>query len=144
MKHHAAPARRRNTKAHLLPMPGRDADAMALHIRLALEAVKRGQAGRHEATLLAQSVLVTGFLTEAGYGCLDMAFIRQAEEDMLALLDHGERTGRWTMPGALITPVTQVINEHDRQLREVRFGALVDANRRLDLLIAASLRKLSM
>lgn len=77
-------------------MPREDADALCLQSRLALEAVRGQRAARHETIVLAQTVLLTSFLTESGHGLLDLPFVRQVEEAVLAILDAGKRAASGT------------------------------------------------
>ncbi|TCK32620.1 hypothetical protein B0G84_8438 [Paraburkholderia sp. BL8N3] len=133
----------RTAKAFLLPMHRRDADAMSLQFRVALENVRRQRAGRQEATCLAQVVLLTSFLTEEGHGEIDLHYIREVENDVLAMLDHGEATGEWEFPQAMLDPLTAIVNEHDRQLREVRLAAVAAATERLDRLVGSLPKRLT-
>jgi hypothetical protein len=125
----------RGSKALLLPMPRADAEAMALQVRLSFEAVRNQRGSRADAICMAQSVLLTSFLTEKGHGLLDLEAIRKVEVDVLAELDRNGVGNGWNFPDQLLQPLLDVVNEHDRQLREVRFGAIVDALERLDRLI---------
>nr|WP_132459038.1 Fis family transcriptional regulator [Paraburkholderia sp. BL8N3] len=124
-------------------MPRRDADAMSLQFRIALENVRRRRSGRREATCLAQVVLLTSFLTEKGHGEIDLPYIRAVENDVLAILDHGESTGEWEFPQAMLDPLTAVVNEHDRQLRDVHLAAIAEATERLGRLIRSLPEKLT-
>jgi len=124
-------------------MPRRDADAMSLQFRIALENVRQRRSGRREATCLTQVVLLTSFLTEKGHGEIDLSNIRAVENDVLAILDHGEATGEWEFPQAMLDPLTAIVNEHDRQLREVRLAAIAAATERLDRLLASLPQKLA-
>lgn len=128
---------RAQSKRFLLPMPRHDADALCLRSRIALESARGGRAGSHETTILAHTVLLTSFLTEAGHGVLDMSFARQVEKAVLANLDAGKATGEWKFSYAFVESLTTVINEYDRQMREVRFGQVLAASQRLDRMIAS-------
>jgi hypothetical protein len=110
---------------------------LCLQSRLALEAVRGQRAARQEAIILAQTVLLTSFLTESGHGLLDLSFVRQVEEAVLAILDVGKKSGEWDFGEWLVESLTTVVNEHDRQLREVRFGHIVVATERLDRMVAS-------
>lgn len=127
-----------NSKRFLLPMPRSESDALCLQSRLALEAVRGGRAARHETNVLAQTVLMTSFLTEAGHGLLDLSFVRQVGEAVLAILDAGKITDEWIFNETTIESLITIVNEHDRQLREVRFGEVHKATQRLDRMIAAA------
>jgi hypothetical protein len=83
-------------------------------------------------------VLLTGFITEAGHGLLDLSFVKEVERGVLALLDRGAATGDWNVPDTLLEPLPSVINEHDRQLREVRLGVVTTAVERLERMIVSA------
>jgi hypothetical protein len=130
-KNVAATTRNRAAKAYWLPLPRRDAQTIILQYRLALEAIRRDEASRTDAQCIAQAVLLTRLLTEVGYGKLDETIIRDTEEDVLAMLDLGASSGIWRYPATGFARLTQVVNEHDRQLREVNLSALIACNERL-------------
>ncbi|WP_061178539.1 hypothetical protein [Caballeronia pedi] len=121
-------------------MPRRDADALALQYRLILEAVRCQRAERRDAVSMAHVVLFTLFLTEAGHGLLDAAYLRKVEGELAGVLKHGEATGEWGFPSSLIEPLTIIVNEHDRQLHEVRLAEIAAATRRLDQRRAIAMR----
>jgi hypothetical protein len=118
-------------------MPREDADALCLPARIALESARGGRAGTHETTILAHTVLITSFLTEAGHGVLDLSFVRQVEEAVLATLDAGKASGQWQFSEPFLESLTTIVNEYDRQMREVRFGQVLAATERLDRMIAS-------
>ena len=53
---------------------------------------------------------------------LELAFVRQVEEAVLAILDAGKATGEWHFREAFVESLTAIVNEYDRQLREVRLA----------------------
>jgi hypothetical protein len=121
-------------------MPRDEADRLSLQSRIALEAVRSHRAGVQETTVIAQTVLLTSFLTEAGHGAMALDDVRQAERSVLKILDSGKATGEWLFDDALIDALTRIVNEHDRQLREVRFGEVFEATTRLDRLVTTAQR----
>lgn len=131
------------SKVMLLPMPQKDADEMGLQSRLAFEAVLHGKASRRDVLGVVQATLLTGFITEAGHGLLELGFIRQVEDEVLSILHSGEKDATWEFSEALLTSLRQIINEHDRQLRETRLGIVIAAVQKLDRRIASSSSKLS-
>jgi hypothetical protein len=131
---------RHQTKRFLLPMPRDDADRLSLQSRIALEAVRSRCAGIQEATVIVQTVLLTSFLTEAGHGLLHLDDVRETERSVLKALDFGKETGEWVFDDVLIEALTSIVNEHDRQLREVRFGEVFEATTRLDRMVTAAQR----
>jgi hypothetical protein len=56
-------------------------------------------------------------------------------------LDHGAASGDWTVPEELLDLLPSVINEHDRQLREVRLGVVATAVERLERMIVSVLTR---
>lgn len=120
-------------------MPRRESDTMSLRSRLAFEAMRSQRPTATDVLNVAQTVLLTSFITEAGHGLLDLTLIRQVEEEVLALLDSGKTTDDWITPETLLEPLASVINEHDRQLREVRLGVVKAACERLDRMVTSAL-----
>ncbi|SAK86165.1 hypothetical protein AWB75_05794 [Caballeronia catudaia] len=119
-------------------MPRHDADTVILQCRLALEVMRQGGASRTEAQCIAHAVLLTRLLSEVGHGLLDPDIIREAEEGMLAMLDAGAQTGEWRLSEARLPGLMAIVNEHDRQLREVRLADIIACNERLERFIAAT------
>src|SRR6202012_4270652 len=125
----------RHKRILYLPMARSAADEITLPCRLSLEAIRQGRADSRCAHCVAQAVLLSGFLTQAGHGLLDSAVLNGAEREISTLLDHGRSTGEWRFPEALVDVLTEIINEYDRQLRETRLQAVLDASDRLERLI---------
>ncbi|SAL83311.1 Fis family transcriptional regulator [Caballeronia arvi] len=119
-------------------MPQRDADTVILQYRLALEVIRKGGASQTEAQCIAHAVLLTRLLSEVGHGLLDPEIILEAEEGMLAMLDAGAQTGEWRISETKLPGLTAIVNEHDRQLREVRLADIIACNERLERFIAAT------
>lgn len=111
---------------------------MSLRSRLAFEAMRSQRPTAADVLNVAQTVLLTSFVTEAGHGLLDVSFIQEVEEEVLALLDRGKATDDWFVSGALVERLSSVINEHDRQLREVRLGVVKAACERLDRMVTSA------
>jgi hypothetical protein len=132
--------RQRNAKVYWLPMPRREAEIIVMQYRLAIENLRRGRAGQIEAQCLAQAVLLANMLTGMGYGKLEPSVIREVLEDLLAMLEHGGATGEWRFPDSGLARLVIVVNEHDRQLREVHLAAFVDCNERLQGMVDSVLR----
>ena len=104
---------------------------ISLQFRLALETIRHGTGNRASAHCLAQVTLLTGFLTQAGHGLLETKFLDSVEHQVSDLLDHGRDSGEWLFPQPLIEALTVIVNEHDRELRETRLQAIVEASHRL-------------
>jgi hypothetical protein len=137
-KHSPAKAvRNRTAKTYWLPMPRREADIIVLQYRIALETIRSNRATQVEAQCVAHAVLLTNKLTGLGYGRLDAAFLEGVEEDTVAMLERGSASGEYWFREEGVAHLIDVINEHDRQLREVHLAALVACNERLKDVIHA-------
>jgi len=80
-------------------------------------------------------------MTEAGHGLLELPFIEEVEKEVLALLDQGKTADDWKVPETLLERLPSVINEHDRQLREVRLGVVKAACERLDRMVTSAITR---
>ena len=130
----------RGSKKYWLPMPRRNSQSIILQCRIALEALRHDRGSLIEAQCLAHAVILTSMLSQQGFGKLDPAVIEGAEEDILAMLERGGSTGEWHFPPAGFARLVDVVNEHDRQLREVRLSALIVCNDRLQGFIESIMR----
>ncbi|CAH2813506.1 MAG: hypothetical protein CBCREVIR_3699 [Candidatus Burkholderia crenata] len=130
--HKAMPLRR--SKRFFLPPAREDAEKVVLRGRLALEFIRRGDGdGDRAATdLMASTLLLTTFLTEAGHGLLPMSLFDETERMLFDTLNTGMQTGVWVFAEPLIHNLMTIVNEHDRQLRETRLQAIIEASARLD------------
>ncbi|WP_075358258.1 hypothetical protein [Caballeronia sordidicola] len=117
----------RHSKGLFLPMVASDADAMILGVRIALESIRRQSSGRSEAVAMAQALLLTTYVTEAGHGALAISELTKAEVSLNRVLVKGAQTGDWTFPGDVVAGLAAIVNEHDRQLHEVRSGVILQA-----------------
>ncbi|MFL9936054.1 hypothetical protein P0D88_45135 [Paraburkholderia sp. RL18-103-BIB-C] len=77
---------------------------------------------------MAEILLLTGFLTEGGFGQLDAAFMDDVEKRLLAELNQGGVAGEWKFDAELVDALVVVVNEYDRLVRETRLQAIVEAN----------------
>ncbi|CAD6563385.1 hypothetical protein LMG24235_08629 [Paraburkholderia sabiae] len=121
-----------------LPMPRPEVDELVLMYRAALEAVKRGYTDAPLTRRLYTAVLLTRFLTDSGHGLLDLCALKDAYKQLTTIYEHGDETGVWDYPPETIALLTQVLNEHDRQLRETPLHFLLQASDRLDKIIERS------
>jgi hypothetical protein len=120
--------RSRHKKALFLPMGGEEANGLVLPVRIELERIRLGKADRGAAVCMAEIVLLTGFLTEGGYGKLDAAFLNDVEKRLLTELDHPSAGTECNFAPELVDALVQVVNEYDRLIRETRLQAIVEAN----------------
>lgn len=119
-------------------MPRKDATALVLRTRLLLERFRAGSTDRSLVNHLAQVVILTRFVQQAGYGNFDIATLDDVESALGTLLPDFDETGKWTIVSeAVIVGLTSVVNEYDRLLGVVRMEILVRASTYLDRLVDA-------
>ncbi|WP_239499210.1 MULTISPECIES: hypothetical protein [Paraburkholderia] len=95
-----------------------------------------GSASKGAATRrLYTAVLLGRFLTGAGHGLLDSRVPEDSDKHLTTIFEHGNEAGDWNYPPETIVLLTQVLNEHDRQLRDTPLHFLLDASDRLDRII---------
>ncbi|CAE6871179.1 hypothetical protein R69746_08441 [Paraburkholderia aspalathi] len=114
----------RRSKRLFLPLAREDAEKVVLRCRMALESIRRGDGDRAAADLMASTLLLTTFLTEAGHGLLSILLLEETERMLFDTLNTGMQTGIWVFAEPLIRNLMTVVNEHDRQLRETRLQAV--------------------
>jgi hypothetical protein len=136
-KKHGDASRTRTAKLYWLPMPRREADTVILQCRLAMEAIRYGRASDADAGCILHAVMLTGMLTELGYGKLDQNTIGAARDDLLDMFDVAAADRRWEFSKECLKRLIDVVNEHDRQLRETRLEALIACDERLRGFIAS-------
>ncbi|MFM0068789.1 Fis family transcriptional regulator [Paraburkholderia aspalathi] len=122
----------RQSKRLFLPLARENAEKVVLRCRMALESIRRGDGDRTAADLMASTLLLTTFLTEAGHGLLPMSLLEETERMLFDTLNTGVQTGVWVFAEPLIRSLMTVVNEHDRQLRETRLRVVIEASARLD------------
>jgi len=99
---------------------------------MALEALRHGNGDVSAVRCLVQVTILADFLGEAGYGTIDQDTLRRTEDGLALMLQRGKETADWTIREPLVDDLTRVVNEHDRQLREARLLAIVEATDRLE------------
>lgn len=130
-----------HAKARLLPMPQREASNLALRARIVLERVRHGEADRSLINHISQIVLITGFVTRAGFGRLDIQDIDRVEKNLWQVGVEADSTGEWNIPDSLINELTAVVNEYDRQLTVTRAEIVARASDHLDRLMIRAARQ---
>ena len=142
-KHHSFRQRSggAHSKARLLPMSRSEASNLALRTRIVLERVRNGEADRSLVNHLTQIVLITAFITRAGFGRLDVDFIDRVEKSLGQVLLEADRTEQWNIPTALISELTAVVNEYDDQLAVTRVEIVARASAHLDRLMVLAARQ---
>lgn len=133
------PTSRVLSKALLLPMSRSEASNLALRTRIALERLRNGEVGRSLFNHMSQIVLITGYITRAGFGRLDIHDIDRVGQNLGEVLFEADRTGKWSIPDSLISELTTVVNEYDYQLAVTRVEIVARASEHLErlLLLAA-------
>jgi hypothetical protein len=109
-----------------------EASNLALRTRIALERLRNGEAGRSLVNHMSQIVLITGYITRAGFGRLDIHDIDLVEQNLGEVLFEADRTGEWKIPDALISELTTVVNEYDHQLATTRVEIVARASEHLE------------
>jgi hypothetical protein len=99
-------------------MNRQDADGLVLSVRIALERIRQGKADRDATACMAEILLLTGFLTEGGFGRLDKPFLNDVEKRLLAEMTQGGVGGEWKIASELVDALVVVVNEYDRLMRE--------------------------
>jgi len=134
------PSSRALSKALFLPMSQRDASSLALRTRIVLERLRNGEAGRSLVNHMSQIVLITGYITRAGFGRLDIQDIDRIEHNLGKVLVEADRTGEWNIADSLISELTTVVNEYDRQLATTRVEIIARASEQLErhMMLAAT------
>jgi hypothetical protein len=93
----AGVARARHAKAMLLPIPRQIADDLALRVHLALDILRRGAGSKTDAQTLTQTMLLTGFLAELGFGSVSSDELEVADRAMAVVFDIGRETDEWRL-----------------------------------------------
>lgn len=94
---HPNSARARRAKTMLLPMPLATADELPLRVHLTLATMRAGAGSVRDAQTLTQTMILTGFIAEAGYGAATYEQLVVAEAAISAAFDRGRDTanGGW-------------------------------------------------
>jgi predicted exporter len=125
-------ARARHDKAMLLPIARKIADDLALRVHLALDALHRGAGSMSDAQTLTQTMLLTGFLAESGFGSMSDEQLGAAERVVSAVFDMGRETSEWRLDSAGFALFADIATNYDRQLHSAPLWAITDASERLD------------
>jgi len=125
----------RSSKTLHLPLDKTLADKLSLRFRLALEGARQGRADVAAAHCLLEVTLLTGFLKEDGHSTIELAVIDQAELSLYEILEDKRLDDACEFDEQTLHNLTIVVNEHDRQLRELRLIALSKAVVRLEQLL---------
>lgn len=116
----------------LLPVPRQTADGLALQVHVALDALRRGQGSMNDAQTMTQAMILTGFITESGYGDATAEQLSQAERAVSQVFDRGRETGQWYFDDAAFALFAPIVTAYDRQLQKAPLWAIAEASDRLN------------
>lgn len=125
-------ARARRAKTMLLPMPRVTADELALRVHLALAMMRDGTGSVHDAQTLTQTMILTGFIAEAGYGTVTYEHLVVVEAAISATFDRGRDTGEWWLDDGAACLFAAIVTTYDEQLHRAPLWAIAEASERLD------------
>jgi hypothetical protein len=116
----------------LLPMPRAAADELALRVHLALATMRAGVGSVCDAQTLTQTMILTGFIAEAGHGTATYEQLVVAETAISAAFDRGRDTGEWRLDEGAASLFAVIVTAYDGQLRRAPLWAVAEATERLD------------
>ncbi|MFL9966398.1 hypothetical protein PQR02_36500 [Paraburkholderia sediminicola] len=125
-------ARARRSRALLLPMPRAEADRLALHVHMALDAMRRGQGNATAAQTLCQTMILSGLLAEAGYGEATFEQMREAEAVICAAFDRGRESCVWALEESGFEQFAVIVGMYDAQLQRAPLAAIIEASKRFE------------
>jgi hypothetical protein len=132
----AQATRVRLSKMLLLPMPRSEADTLSLHAHCALQALRDGTGWMAGTQSLAEILILTAYVAEAGYGQISREAWLQSEIALNAGFAQGQATGAWKLDHASCEQLASVVCVHDAQLHNAPLGVLAAASERLERLKA--------
>lgn len=127
MTRKSASSRTPRAKILLVPLSRPDVDDMALRYHLVLDALKRRQGSAYGLQMLIQVTVLTVFLDSKRARVLYPDLMQQVVRDMQTAFACGVASGEWFLEGAAIARCATVLTEHDRQLRMMPRGTLLEA-----------------
>jgi len=93
-------------------------------VRISLESIRRKSSGRSEAVAMAQALLLTTYVTEAGHDTLAISDLAKADVSLNRLLFKGAQTGESSFPDD-VERLAAIVDGHDRQLYDKRRNSLL-------------------
>jgi hypothetical protein len=115
-----------------LPLDTASADRISIKFHAALEVARRGSADVATARSLAHAMLLVDLIADAERSDVHREALDFAKAGLAALINRGHESGDWSFPDDLLSTITDLVNEHDRQLRECRMIVIVAATERLE------------
>ncbi|WP_277188626.1 hypothetical protein [Caballeronia sp. BR00000012568055] len=122
----------RHKKALFLPLDTAAANRISLRSWTALQRARDGDADNEAALALAHAAMVAARVAEQGFGEVDGPAMAKAKSGLADLIDRGCASCDWRFSAELLDALVPVLDEHCRQLRQVRMLALVEANEWLE------------
>ncbi|KND57284.1 hypothetical protein BVER_02369 [Candidatus Burkholderia verschuerenii] len=124
--------RARNNKALFLPVSVATANQISLRSWTALDRVRAGDADSAAVIALAHATVVAARVSQAGFGDIDKETLDEVAAGLSQAIGRGCESGDWQLAPALLAPIGRVLDEHHRQLRQVRMAVIVEANEWLE------------
>jgi hypothetical protein len=88
------------------------------------------------AQTLTQTMLLTGFLCDLGYGEMTYDQLRTADQALAVTFERGRTSDEWRIDEAHIELLSHIVSTYDAQLQRAPLSALTDASARLDRIMA--------
>jgi hypothetical protein len=101
-------------------------------VHVALDVMRRGQGNHSAAQTLCQAMILTGLLSEAGYGRATFEQMREAEEIICAAFDRGRETDVWSLDHDGFAQFAVIVATYDYQLQRAPLAAVAEASERLE------------
>jgi len=122
----------RLTKAQLLPIRRDVANELALQAHLSLEALRAGSPSVAPARHVAEVMLLSKFLADAGHGDFSDEALFDADQKMAGVFDNGRQSELWAIGADGFETLAAIVSLYDHQLRRATLGALTVASERLE------------
>jgi hypothetical protein len=125
-------AQRAQNKLLLLPVKRATADDMSLQYHIALEALRVGRGYASAAQSLAEVMVTTFFLVDAGYGQISRETFLANEVIIADCFEKGRGQDKWSLDEHGYECFAALVNLHDQQLRKAPLCAILRAKDRLE------------
>ncbi|GAB5098101.1 hypothetical protein [Caballeronia sp. HLA56] len=124
--------RARNNKAMFLPVNEATANHISLRSWTSLDRVRAGDADPEAVLALAHATVVAARVAQLGFGSLDKETLAEAAAGLAEAIERGCVDKNWQVAPAVFASIGRALNEHHRQLLQVRMGVIVEANEWLE------------
>jgi hypothetical protein len=102
----------------LLPLPKVDATILSLQFHCAIEALRCGKGYPQGALALAEMLLLSSFLANAGRGALPPERLIAAQRAIEQSMERGKLSGDWHIDECEFESLAAISELHDMQLRK--------------------------